>query len=74
LTEPNPTPTLAFVMSNSEHYLSDIEFIIAVEDGWITPEQLWANAQRFYNGGTWKHLQGAWQRQIEAWLEWGIIE
>jgi hypothetical protein len=57
-----------------EHYLSDIDFINAAESGTLTPEQLEANAQRFYLGGRWKHLQGAWQRQIEAWLQWGVIQ
>lgn len=54
--------------------MSHVDFIIAVEDGSLTPEQLEANAQSFYNSGTWKHLQGAWQRQIAAWIDFGIIE
>lgn len=73
MTGTSPAPTLVLVM-NPENYLSDIDFIIAAESGTLTPEQLEANAQRFYVTGTWKHLQGAWHRQVEAWLEWGVIQ
>jgi hypothetical protein len=54
--------------------MSNLDFIMAVEDGTITPEQFRANVQSFYNSGVWRHLQGAWHRQIAAWIEFGHIE
>lgn len=55
------------------HYLSDIDFIAACEDGSITPEQFNHNVQRFVDGGIWRSLQGSWQRQVAIWVEDGIV-
>lgn len=57
----------------NSNYLNDTDFIIACEDGSITPEQFNHNVQRFVDGGIWRHLQGSWQRQVQIWVEDGIV-
>lgn len=55
------------------HYLSDQDFIIACEDGSLTPEQFNHNVQRFVDGGLWRSLQGCWQRQVQIWVDDGLV-
>lgn len=55
------------------HYLSDQDFIIACEDESLTPEQFYHNVQRFVDGGLWRSLQGSWQRQVQIWIDDGIV-
>lgn len=52
-----------------------IDFIMAVEDGSITKEQLHDNIQAFVDSGVWRSLQGSWQREVNAWadLGWCVI-
>ncbi len=57
---------------NSNH-LDDTAFIIACEDGSISPEQFHHNVQRFVDGGLWRSLQGSWQRQVQIWIDDGIV-
>lgn len=53
--------------------MDDIDFILAVEDGSITQNQFEANAQAFVDRGTWRHLQGSWQRAVYSWRDAGLI-
>ena len=55
------------------HYLSDIDFIIACEAATITEEQFRHNVQRFVDGGLWRSLHGSWQRQVQIWVDDGIV-
>ena len=55
------------------HYLSDPEFITACESETLTEEQFNFNVQRFVDGGLWRSLQGAWQRQVQIWVDDGIV-
>jgi len=54
-------------------YLSDIDFIAACENASITQEQFEHNVQRFVDSGVWRSLQGAWQQQVQLWIDDGIV-
>lgn len=53
--------------------MDDLDFILAVEDGSITQDQFEANAQAFVDRGTWRHLQGSWQRAVYSWHDAGLV-
>ena len=53
--------------------MDDIDFIMAIEDGSITQEQFESNARAFVDRGTWRHLQGSWQRAVYSWHDAGLI-
>jgi len=57
-----------------EQKLSDLAFIIAAEEGTLTAAQFGYNAQRFVDSGTWRHLQGSWQRTVLSWAEEGLVD
>jgi hypothetical protein len=49
-------------------------FIIGIEDGTLTEEEFFENAQRFVDSGIWRSLQGSWQRAVHSWAENGWVE
>jgi hypothetical protein len=51
--------------------MDNLSFIMAIEDGSMTEEDFFENVQDFVDGGTWKHLQGSWQRMVHGWAEAG---
>jgi uncharacterized cupin superfamily protein len=50
-----------------------INFIIGIEDGSLTEEEFYDQAQGFVDSGIWKSLQGSWQRMVYAWAEQGLV-
>ncbi len=54
-------------------FLDTVGFITAAEEGSLTQEQFDASAQAFVDSGTWRHLQGSWQRNVRDWADQGLV-
>lgn len=55
------------------NFLGTLDFIIASEDGSITPEQFEASVQAFVNTGVWRSLQGSWCAAVHRWQAEGLV-
>lgn len=48
-------------------------FVLAVETGALSQEEIEADAQKLVDSGVWRHLQGSWQRTVRDWADAGIV-
>lgn len=51
-----------------------VNFIMAIEDGSMTEDYFYENAQTFVDSGIWRNLQGSWQRMVMEWANQGLVE
>ena len=53
--------------------MSTLDFIIEIEMGTMSEDDFFDNVQAFVDEGTWRHLQGFWQRAVHNWAEEGYV-
>ena len=53
---------------------SDLDAIMIIEEEMVDHDTYVACFQQLYNTGTWKHLQGFYQRTMVQMIEQGLIE